>query len=98
MNIEPGTLLLIVVGMGLLCVVLFVLGSVLNALGVVFEVIGGALEIAVNLFNMGPLPGCGCLALVLAIVMCVGGGMAVNSIVSSCGTAQQMNFCRLLGY
>lgn len=98
MNIEPGTLLLLVAGMGLLCGVLFVLGSVLNAIGVVFDVLGGALEIALNLFNMGPLPGCGCIALLLVILTCVGGGMAINSIVSSCGTAQQMNFCRLLGY
>lgn len=98
MNIEPGTLLLIVLGMSLLCGVLFVLGTVLNALGVVFHVLGGALEIAVNLFNLGPLPGCGCLVLLLAILTCVGGGMAINSVISSCGTAQQMNFCRLLGY
>jgi hypothetical protein len=98
MNIEPGTLVLIAAGCSVICVVLFVLGTFLNALGVVFELLGGVFEIAVNLFNMGPLPGCGCIALLLALVICVGGGLAVNSIVSSCGTAQQMNFCRLLGY
>jgi hypothetical protein len=37
-------------------------------------------------------------AITLAAVMCIGFVMAMNSIVVSCGTPQQMNLCRLLGY
>lgn len=94
---EPGTLLLLAVGCALSCVVIFVLGTVLNMLGVVFEVLGSILELLAGLFNFGPVPGCGCLLLVFAIISCVGGVTLFNSIVSTCDTASRMLFCSWIG-
>lgn len=97
MKIDPGTLILIAAGCGLTCLVLFVLGTVLNALGFVFELAGNIIELAVNLFNLGPLPGCGCLAIVLAVVTCIGGGLVLSNIISTCDTASRMAFCSWIG-
>jgi len=95
---DSGTLILIAAGCGIVCIGLFVIGTVLNALGIVFELIGGLVEFAVNLFNFGPVPGCGCVVLAGAIAMCVVTALAVNSVLQTCGTPQQVNFCQLFGY
>lgn len=97
MNIEPGTLILLAAGCGLTCIVLFVLGTVLNALGVVFQVVGNIIELLVSLFNLGPVPGCGCAMLVLGALTCVGGGIVVSNIIATCETAQRVAFCSWIG-
>lgn len=97
MKIEPTTLILIGAGCGLTCLVLFILGTVLNALGFIFELVGNIIELGVNLFNLGPLPGCGCLAVVLVIASCVGGGFVLNSVIATCDTASRMAFCSWIG-
>lgn len=95
---DSGTLILIAAGCGILCIVLFVIGTVLNALGIVFELLGGLAEFAINMFNFGPVPGCGCVVVVGVIALCIGTVLAVNSVLQTCGTPQQVNFCQLLGY
>ncbi len=95
---DGGTLILIAAGCGILCIVLFVIGTVLNALGIVFELLGGLAEFAVNLFNFGPVPGCGCVVVVGVIALCIGTVLAVNGVLQSCATPQPVNFCQLLGY
>jgi len=94
---DTGQLILIGGGLTLLCGVLFVLGTALQAVGVVFNLLGSLLEIVVNLFNLGPVPGCGCVLALGAIGLC--GLMiyiAVN-VSATCSGPNPVNFCVFFG-
>lgn len=84
---------LLAVGCCLLCVV----GLLITVLTPVFNLLGGLVDIASGLFNLGPLPGCGCvvaLAIVGGLLLC---GTLVMSVASTCGTPNAANFCILFG-
>lgn len=94
---DTGQLLLIGGGLALLCVVLFILGTVFQALGVIFNLLGGLFEFAVNLFNIGPVPGCGCVLFVLAIGLCGFIIYGVVNISATCSGPNPVNFCLFFG-
>ncbi len=94
---DTGQLILIGGGLALLCGVLFVLGTVLQALGVVFGLFGWLLEIVVNLFNIGPIPGCGCLLALGGLGLC---GLIIYIVVNvsaTCSGPNPVNFCMFFG-
>ncbi len=96
-NIDPATLVVLVLGLALVCgvvVILFfgiqIIGSVLGVFGQVFGLFSGVV-------SGGPASWCGCLVLIFGCVLCSGLGFAVFQLVQTCDT-NPVNFCRLLGY
>jgi uncharacterized membrane protein len=95
--VDTGQLLLIGGGLALLCVVLFILGTVLQVVGTVFSFLGGLLETVINLFNTGPVPGCGCVVAVAVVALCgILVYLAVN-VSATCSGPNPVNFCLLFG-
>lgn len=95
MKIDP---LLLVVCVGGLCAVGGLILVVFNALGGVVQIIGGLAGLFLDVLGSGPVGWCGCFA-----VLGLGCGLVwltgyVLSVVQTCGTAQAINLCRLLGY
>ena len=80
---------------GLLCAGVFVLGFILPILDVVFEVIGAVIGFAFEIFNAGPVPGCGCIVLAMLILGCMGASFWFTDALSTCGTPDQVNLCRI---
>lgn len=95
---DAGTIVIVAVGACLLCVVILILGLVLQVLGTIFDLIGGLFDMLFSLVNIGPIPGCGCVVVLIALVGCVGCAVYTTSIIGKCGTPEAVNFCRLLGY
>jgi hypothetical protein len=95
---DTGTLILIGAGCALLCVVLFVLGMALQVIGTVFQLLGGLLEIAGEVFNFGPVPGCGCVLVLMVLGLCGGLALMLSNLSATCGTVNQIMICRLFGY
>jgi hypothetical protein len=81
-----GGLFLLFVGLG-------VLSFFANIIGMFFDVI----NIVVGVASMGPIPGCGCLALVLGCGCFASVAYVWLTAMETCGTDQAMNFCRFLG-
>ncbi len=83
---------------GLICSVLCVVGVVFffvfQFLGNVFDVVFGLFDLVINVLQGGPLAWCGCLLVILLLGAC--GAIALT--LTTCGTPNQVNFCRLLGY
>lgn len=93
-QIEPGTLLLIVVGCCVGGVVLAILLPIISAVvGLVIDLTG----VFVDILGGGPSSWCGCL---VGLVLCAGCALTaafVVSVLNTCGTPQAVNFCTLLG-
>lgn len=94
---DGGQLILIGGGLALLCVVLFVIGTVFQALGVVFGLVGNILELVVNLFNTGPIPGCGCVLAVAGVALCGVMIVLASNIAATCSGPNPVNFCLFFG-
>lgn len=97
-NIDPQTLLWLTVICGLLCGALVVASLFFQVVGSIFGLIGGLLEMLTGILTGGPASWCGCIVLIFG---CGGlGAMAIFlfNVTQTCGTPQQVNFCRLLGY
>jgi len=96
-NIDPSLLPYIGVGCALLCVVLIVIGFVLQAVSGCFEVDVGVMEIVVGILQGGPVAWCGCVLLVLGLLGCSGlVFLYLNAPASS--AEQATNFCRWFGF
>lgn len=80
-----------------LCVVGIVLSVAAPFLDIFTGLLGMVFDVAGSLFEIGPIPGCGCvvaLAFVAAVLVTIA---LVGSILSTCGTAQATNFCMIFG-
>jgi hypothetical protein len=96
-NIDAGTILLIVVGCAGLCVVGIGLLFSLQILTSVVGMFAGIAEVIGAVLSGGPLAWCGCILLFVICGAVVIIALWLVSILSSCGTADAVNFCRLLG-
>ena len=87
--------------LGVCCCGLCVVGLALTVLAPVFNLIGGLLDIVLQigagLFELGPVPGCGCVLALVALGLVAGLVLLVSGAAASCGTASATNFCTLLG-
>lgn len=81
-----GGMLLLLVGIG-------VLSFFANIIGMIFDLIG----MVVSIGMMGPVPGCGCVVLVIGCGLVASIGYIWLTAMGTCNTEQAMNFCRLLG-
>lgn len=90
-----GTSLPVLLAVG--CCLLCVVGVLITVLTPVFDLLGGLLELVTGLFSAGPVPGCGCVAVIALIAGVLVCGWLVLSVLDSCGTVNPMNFCTLFG-
>lgn len=97
MQINSGNLTLVVIGCVCLCGVGFMLVAGFHVLTGFLGVFSTLIDVISHVIAGGPVAWCGCLVL---IFVC-GGGAALALIIaqglSSCGTAQAINFCALFG-
>lgn len=96
-NIDLGNAAVIGLACACLCGVGFILVTGLHLVTSVLGIVGGLFEIFFEILGGGPVAWCGCL---LGVAACIGGiGIAILLIqaVSTCGTAQAINLCSLLG-
>ncbi|MBK8025948.1 MAG: hypothetical protein IPK19_32335 [Chloroflexi bacterium] len=95
-TLDPNSILL-AVGIGCLCCVLaIVLGFGLQIVGVGIELIGNIFEVVLGAFGAGPVPGCGCIAIVGGCGLILGFAYLLVSAIVSCDT-NPTNFCTLIG-
>jgi hypothetical protein len=94
---DGGQLILIGGGLALLCVVLFVIGTVFQVLGTVFGVLGNVLDVVIGLFNIGPVPGCGCVIAIGGLALCGVTIYLVSNIAATCSGPNPVNFCLFFG-
>jgi hypothetical protein len=95
--------MLVVVACVLLCGMAVVLvlglhffGIIFDILGVVFGLFTGGLELGMGLVAGGPIAWCGCIVLIVVLLGCCGLVFTASGILNSCGTPDQVNFCRLI--
>ena len=96
-NIDPGLLPFIAVGCALLCVVVIVIGFLLQAVSGLFEVVFGFAELVIDILQGGPIAWCGCLLLILACAGTAGGVILLLNAPESCLT-HATHFCQWFGF
>lgn len=92
-----GAPLLIALGCIVLCIVGVILFIGMQIIGGVFGIFGGVVDVVFELATAGPVPGCGCVVVVVGCMLCVGVVLAISSVLSTCGTPDAVNFCRIFG-
>jgi len=92
-----GVNIILIAGLcGLLCFGGFFLGIIFSVLDLVFTVVGAVIELMLTLFNTGPVPGCGCVVVLLLLFGCGICGSWYLSAVETCGTAEPIILCRFI--
>lgn len=93
--IDPGIILalcgLLCCGgllVGILLPILGFFGDILGLFGVVFEAF-------FDILSGGPLAWCGCFLVLFGCFICFGIVVTLVSVLSTCGTPDAVNFCRL---
>ncbi|MFW5708771.1 MAG: hypothetical protein ACOCX5_00990 [Chloroflexota bacterium] len=92
-NLEPLAIVLICGG---LCVGGFVVMFLLSFVGEILELGLGVLEFFGEALLWGPLPGCGCIFVLVACGMCGALVWLAADVLATCGTPDAVNLCRLL--
>jgi membrane-bound ClpP family serine protease len=96
-NIDPTHLPLIAVGVALLCIALFVIGFLLQAVSGIFEVLGGIIEIVIDVMQGGPIAWCGCFLLIIGLAACAGFTYLYLQAPESCAE-HPTHFCQWFGF
>ena len=95
--IQPGSIVSLVV----ICVVIIIIGAVLgfvvNFFGSILGVIGSTFGLFTDFLAGGPIVWCGCVVGIVVLALCAIGIFAVGSLLSTCGTPEAINLCRLFG-
>lgn len=81
-----------------LCVILIVVGFVLQFVGGTLEAVFGLFGFVFDIIQAGPLAWCGCLVLLLICGGCCAITFGASSLFATCGTPEQINLCRFIGY
>ncbi len=96
-NIDPAHLPYIAAGCALLCIVVFVIGFLLQAVSGIFNVALGLFELLIDLLQGGPVAWCGCVVLLLGFVAFAGGIFLLLNAPESCA-AHPTRFCQWFGF
>ena len=96
-QIDPAHLPYIAVGCALLCVVIFVIGFILQAISGIFEVVIGLFEVLVDLLKGGPVAWCGCVLLLAALLGAAGAVALLLNAPETCAE-NPTRFCQWLGF
>lgn len=93
-NINLGSPVVLAVGCAVLCVVGLLLFFGLQLLGTTLNTVAGLFQLVGGIMNGGPIAWCGCLVVVFVCVGIVGGAL----LFASCRTnPTSMNFCLFFG-
>lgn len=95
-NLDPNSILLIIVAGCGLCIVGIILLFGLQLIGGALGALGSVVDIFTGILSAGPLESCGCLVVVGGCGLC---GLLIAlaaSALNSCGT-NPTNFCALFG-
>ncbi len=95
--LQPGSIVSLVV----ICVVIFIIGAILgfvvNFLGSILGVIGSTFGLFTDFLAGGPVVWCGCVVGIVILALCAISIVGVGTMLSSCGTPEAINLCRLFG-
>lgn len=78
-------------------IVLFVVLGILSFFANIIQMVLDVVNFIMSIGMMGPVPGCGCLALFLGCGCFASVAYVWLTAMNTCGTPQAMNFCRFLG-
>lgn len=95
--INSGSVPGIVVVCGVMCVIGVGLLIGLQFLGTIFGLLGGFLDLGIDIITGGPITWCGCLAVIMVLFICGGTVLLIGTAMGSCGTPGAVNLCTLLG-
>ena len=96
-NVDPAHLPYIALGCALLCMVVFVIGFLLQAVSGIFDVIFGLIEIVIEMLQGGPVAWCGCLFFLAGLAAAFGGVLLLLNAPEACAE-HPTNFCRWFGF
>ncbi len=96
-NIDPAHLPYVAVGCALLCLVVLVIGFLLQAVSGIFDVIFGLFEIVIDMLQGGPVAWCGCLFLLVGLAAAAGVVLLFFYAPEACAE-HPTNFCSWFGF
>jgi len=96
-NLDPNLLPYIGACLGLLCILIFVVGFLMQLVGGFLNIFGQGFGFILHILQGGPLSWCGCLLAFLGCIACAGIAMTILNASSSCAT-NYTNFCKWLGF
>lgn len=96
-NLDGGTVILLALGCGLLCVVGVALSLGFQLVGGFLDLVGGVFAIFGGLTGGGEISCCGCIVLLGGLSVCGVGAFAIYQLTQTCGTPDAINLCRLFG-
>lgn len=96
-SIDPAHLPYIAVACALLCIVMAVIGFILQAVSSIFTVVFGLLEVLVDMLQGGPVAWCGCGLLLVALAAVAGGLFLLLNAPASCAE-NPTQFCLWFGF
>jgi hypothetical protein len=91
-GLDLGSIILIILGIGALCLVGVVLFFGFQVIGSVLGSIVGLFQLVEGVITGGPIAWCGCLVVIFACIACVGGVWAYTACQAN---PAAMNFCML---
>jgi hypothetical protein len=97
-NVEPGSLLIVALGCGVLCVIGIGLLFSLQIVTSLFGSLLGIFELFGNVFSGGPIAWCGCIVVVFGCIGCALLALWIVPLLMSCDSPNAVNFCQLLGF
>ncbi len=92
---NANTVLIVVVACTVLCGLGIVMFMGLQIIGTVLGLFTGILEMVLGMIAGGPMAWCGCLAMLLGCGVCLALTLAIAGMLSTCGTPDAVNFCRI---
>jgi hypothetical protein len=95
-NIDAGTAILLGVGLAALCIVVLILFLGVQIIGTIAGTITGLLGTVTGVVTE-PFSCCGCILLIGGIIVCGAIILVIAQGLGTCGTAEAINFCSLLG-
>ena len=96
-NLDPNLLVFGGLGCVALCGIGIVLFFGMQAIGAAVGTFAGLFDIFGQILGGGPISWCGCAAVIVGIVACVGVVLLAGSALSTCGTPDAMNICTFFG-
>lgn len=78
-----------------LVIILPIITGTLQIFGSIIDIFTGIIGAFTGILSAGPVAWCGCLFFLIVLAMCGGLAFLIANALSSCGTPNQMLFCRL---
>jgi len=81
---------------GAVCFGGFFFSIIFSLLEVIFSMVGAIIELGLELFNSGPVPGCGCVVFIGLVFGCGACASWYLSAAETCGTPDAVILCRFI--